>query len=370
MFGSNRKILAILFTCIAFIGNAQISKLEVSGIYGYHFASNVVNKTGASLNGYIKGVEFGFGKNGIGNSQFQKVHGAQKVMLNFRAAALNNIDTFGYVFGILPSLHLPVSITKNQALRAKISYGINFNSQQYNKETNFDNRAISSPINFGLDLGIDWEINLKEKYYLLLSPGVYHISNGSIKMPNGGINLLYLKAGFGLNRGKPNQEILKHNYELAETTWKYWLYGFATHREYNYFANLDRFWVFGLNQNLQYQFNQLYALGVGLDFHYDATQSLTDASKKLYQVKENEKYLMAIGISQRFSVGKFFLPFGVYTYFMPLNFIKEPVYIRFGLGYNLGKKWFIGSFFKGTINSKGQLKSDFMEWSLGYRFKD
>jgi 3-dehydroquinate synthetase len=83
-----------------------------------------------------------------------------------------------------------------------------------------------------------------------------------------------------------------------------------------------------------------------------------------------EKYLMAIGISQRFSVGKFFLPFGVYTYFMPLNFIKEPVYIRFGLGYNLGKKWFIGSFFKGTINSKGQLKSDFMEWSLGYRFKD
>jgi hypothetical protein len=46
--------------------------------------------------------------------------------------------------------------------------------------------------------------------------------------------------------------------------------------------------------------------------------------------------------------------------------VKEPIYIRFGLGYQFSKNWFIGSFFKGTINANGQLKSDFMEWSIGY----
>ncbi len=370
MLGSNRKTLVVLLLCLNLFGYSQINKIEISTLYGHHFATNVIDKTKASLEGPIQGIEFGFGKNGIGKPSYKSIYGEQKVMLNFRVAALNKIDTFGYAFGILPSIHIPLKITKNQALRAKVSYGINFNTQQYNKETNFDNRAISSPINFGLDLGLDWEINLKEKYYFVLSPGVYHISNGSIKMPNGGINLLYLKAGFGLNRGKPNQEILKHDYNLEKKAWKYWLYGFATHREYNYFSYLDRFWVFGLNQNIQYQLNKLYSLGLGMDFHYDATQSLTDKTKKLYQVKENEKYLVAIGISQRFSLGKFFLPFGVYTYIAPLTYIKEPLYIRFGLGYNLGPNWFIGSFFKGTINAKGQLKSDFMEWSLGYRLRN
>jgi hypothetical protein len=369
MVGSNRNILCLIACLGSLLARAQISKYEVSGIYGHHYATNVINKTGASLNGFIQGIEAGFGKNGIGKKEYQDIYGAQKAMLNFSAIALNNLDTFGYAFGISPSIYIPLKISPKHALRMKVSYGLSYNTQQFNKETNFDNRAISSPLNFGLNLGLDWEININKKYYLLLSPGIYHISNGSLKMPNGGINLVWLKAGFGLNRGIENSKLKTHQYALDKKGFKYWLYGFGTHREFNYFANLDRFWVFGLNQNFQYQFNHLYALGVGLDMHYDATQSLTNADgKKVHEVGENEKYLMALGLSQNFNLGKFFLPLGIYTYIVPLYVVKEPVYIRFGLGYHLNNRWFVGSFFKGTVNNKGQLKSDFMEWSLGYCF--
>ncbi len=369
MVGSNRYIISLIFLLTSIVGKTQIKKFEVAGVYGYHFATNTIYKTGASLNGPIKGIELGIGKSGIGNANYQEIYGAQKAMLNFRFIELNNKDTFGYAFSLLPSIHLPLSISKNQALRVKVSYGLTFNTQQFNKETNFDNRAISSPLNFGLDLGLDWELRIAKRQYLYLSPGIFHISNGSFKMPNGGINLVYLKAGFGLNQGLANSDLKKHSYSLDKKLWNYWIYGFATHREFNYFANLDRFWVFGLNQNLTYQINHLYAIGLGADLHYDATQSLTNADgKRVYQVKEHEKYLFAIGLSQQFTLGKIFLPVGVYTYLVPLSFIKEPVYIRFGLGYHFTKHWFVGSFFKGTVNNKGQLKSDFMEWSLGYRF--
>lgn len=88
---------------------------------------------------------------------------------------------------------------------------------------------------------------------------------------------------------------------------------------------------------------------------------------KLYEVGESEKFTLAMGIAQRFTLGKLFLPLGIYHYVKPLNNLPDPIYIRFGLGYQFTKKWFCGSFFKGTINEKGQLKSNFMEWSLGYK---
>ncbi len=369
MFGSTRKILIFFVLWPTCFLSAQTQKIEVTGLYGYHFATNVIDKTGQSLNGSIKGLEFGFGKLGIGKASYQNIYGSQKAMLNCKLIQLNQTDTFGYSFGLLPSIYLPIKISQHHALRFKVSYGLNFNTKQFSKENNFDNRAISSSINFGLDLGLDYELSNDKGRYLLLSTGVYHISNGSLKMPNGGINLMYVKAGVGLTRNADANKFLKHHYTLSKRYWQYWVYGFASHREYNYFANLDRFWVFGINQQLQYQLNHLYAIGLGLDLHYDATQSLTNADgKKLYQVNEYEKYMSAIGVSQQFRIGKIFLPLGLYHYLVPLHIVKEPVYIRFGLGYQFHPHWFIGGFFKGTVNSKGQLKSDFMEWSIGYRF--
>jgi hypothetical protein len=369
MFGSTRKILSLFAIWPSIFLNAQTQKIEATALLGYHFATNVIDKTGESLNGSIKGLELGFGKLGIGKPSYQAIYGSQKAMLNFKFIQLNNPDTFGYSLGILPAIYLPIKIKQHQALRFKVSYGLNFNSKQFSKENNFDNRAISSPINFGLDLGLDYELKHKTGRYLLLSSGVYHISNGSLKMPNGGINLMYLKAGIGLTRNADPEKFIPHQYTLPKRYWHYLVYGFASHREYNYFANLDRFWVFGINQQIHYQLNHLYAIGLGIDLHYDATQSLTNADgKKLYQVNEYEKYMSAIGLSQQFRVGKIFLPLGIYSYILPLHIVKEPIYIRFGLGYQFHKHWFIGGFFKGTVNGKGQLKSDFMEWSLGYRF--
>jgi hypothetical protein len=120
--------------------------------------------------------------------------------------------------------------------------------------------------------------------------------------------------------------------------------------------------------NYLYSVNKLYSIGLGLDGFYDATQGLLVNDKlRVRDIKENEKYHLALGIYQRFDVGKLFLPVGIYHYVLPLKNIQEPVYIRFGLGYQFHKNIYTGLFFKGTINNKLKLQSDFMEWTIGVR---
>lgn len=358
--------LTLLFSLLALLVNGQITRKEFSAFSGYHFASNNVWETGQSLSGIPIGLEYSIGKTGIGKEAYQKIYGAQKAMLNFRVIKMNNTDTFGFCLAVLPSINIPLFSKGLHALSAKVSYGINFNTKQFNEQTNFDNRAISSPINFGFDLAAEYEFQTARKRYYHISSGLYHVSNGSLHMPNGGINIIYLKAGLGLNQ---NQEkpVEGSHYKLENYKWRYWNYGFAAYKQMDYFSDMKEFWVFGFNQHLNYRINHLYSVGFGADLFYDATQSLTnEPGKNVYEVKENEKYFLALGLSQRFDLGKLFLPFGMYTYAAPLKEVKEPFYIRFGLGYQFSKNWFIGSFFKGTINSNGQLKSDFMEWSIGY----
>jgi hypothetical protein len=85
-------------------------------------------------------------------------------------------------------------------------------------------------------------------------------------------------------------------------------------------------------------------------------------------VKENDKWLAAIGICNELNIGKLTIPFELYYYFYDIDKIKRPVYMRFGLTYFPAKKIFVGCYFKGSNNKYNTLSSDFMEFALGWRF--
>jgi hypothetical protein len=343
---------------------------EASGLLGYHFASNNVNKTGMSLNGICSGINLSWVQTGLLKASFTEVYGKPRLALTARVVKMNNTDTFGYSIAIMPSYELPVLQGNKYQVGVRLSYGVNFNTKLFNEEKNFDNRAIVSPINFGLDIGLRSNIKISDKAQLNIGAGLYHVSNGSMKMPNGGINIIYGEVGYSyFVKGLPSFWNQKTNYgKDFKPKFEYAVYGLVSHRELGYFDYITRFWIAGLSQQFTYKFNRLYSLGLGLDGYYDATQPLLyNSHLKVYDIAEMDKYYMALGLYQRFDIGKLFLPFGVYHYVYKMENVQEPVYIKFGLGFKPGKHIFYGLFFKGTINKKQQLQSDFMEFSLGYR---
>ena len=373
------QIIRAIILCVVFLhGKAVLAQTEekvsygykISGLLGYHFAPNVVNKTNMSLNGYVKGFEISLVKYGLQKPLFTQVYGRPKLSVNAKFFMLNKPDTFGYSLGLIPTYDLPIISHNKLGLAARFGYGLNLNTVQYHREKNFDNRAISSAINFGFDIGASARYTFTSQLELEANAGLYHVSNGSLKMPNGGLNIMYGSLGLCyFPQGIKSQAHSKPNYADTSKNWQLQTQVAIGYRELGYFNNVTQFWVASASANILYRFNKLFSSGLGIDGFYDATHALQVSSKlRVRDISESQKYQLAMGMYNKFTIGKLFLPLGVYHYVYPIQAIQEPMYIRFGLGYQFHPKTYIGLFFKGTINKQLKLQSDFMELSLGQVF--
>ncbi len=190
-------------------------------------------------------------------------------------------------------------------------------------------------------------------------------------MPNGGINIYYLKGGVSYFFNETPYAKMKP-YDLALTNKKvfYTTYLAGAYREQGTFAYRNQFPIFTFHQAVMKPLNKIYNIGIGADLFYDASQALADEPELIpSQVNEGDKLLAALGICNELSIGKLAIPLEFYYYIYDLSVIKRPVYVRFGLTYFPHKKLFVGCYFKGSNNKYNTLGSDFMEFALGWRFR-
>ena len=359
-------VLLIISVFISIKVEAQMKGYGVEPFGGMHYAANVIYKTGANMNGYCGGIDLKFFPNQKRPNLFNDQYHNPDFSLNIRLCKLNNTDTFGFSIAIFPQIDIPIKKNSNYCLSAKIGYGLNFNTEQYDFHKNFDNRAIVSPLNFALDAGLILNYRLNSSNEIGISGGLYHVSNGSLKMPNGGINAVYT----GLSYRHHFEKYLDFKYKpiiknkAYESKFIYTIYLASGYREIAYFTSTKSFWVGSLNQQFTRKISRLYQLGITSDIFYDASPAIWENSlRSLISIQTREKLHAGLGFYQQFDIGRFFLPFSANFY---LTKVSRPFYIKFGLGYQLSPKWRIGSFFKGGIKNGSKLDSDFMEWSLGY----
>jgi hypothetical protein len=348
--------------------NAAIS-LNMLG--GYSFAPNKVDKTGASLDGLINGFEIGVTKQVNGTKEWHDTWGIPRIGLHLQSIFMNKPDTFGYHISLLPSVELRFFRWPNADISGKIAIGAAYASKGFDRQTNFDNRAVGSPINFALEVAGVYHHKITSKVDLNLELGYYHLSNGSFKMPNGGYNIYYTKLGVNYFFNQtPYTRRVKPHFELENKKIYHSGYISFAYREQGTFDYQRQYPVFTLHNALMKPLNKVYSLGIGLDLFYDATQALLYNEKLLYsQIKESNKYLAALGFCNELRIGKLGLPLEAYRYFYDLDIVKQATYIRFGLSYYPIKRFYMGCYFKGSINRNNTLESDFMEFAFGYSMR-
>lgn len=344
--------------------------IGLSYINGYNVAPNKIFKTGQSMDGIVTGFQLDFMKQVNGTKNWHKIYGIPRVGISFRTIFMNKPDTFGINYSLLPFMQFRLVKNKNSDFSTKLGLGGAFVTQTFKYLTNFDNRAISTPINFAVELAAIYNKKISKNIDLNLEAGFFHTSNGSFLMPNGGINIYYLKGGLSYFFIEAPYCKMK-SCDLLTTNKKifYSSYLAGGYREQGTFAYRRQFPVFAFHQAIMKPINKIYNIGIGADLFYDASNALNDEPNLIpSQVKEIDKWLAAIGVCNELNIGKLTIPFELYYYFYDFDKIKRPVYMRFGLTYFPVKKLFVGCYFKGTNNKNNVLSSDFMEFALGWRF--
>jgi len=347
--------------------------LRFNMIYGYNLATNDIWKGHKSMNGPISGFEIGYSKFTSRSKHWERLYGTPRIGLSFQTILMNKPDTFGTCYSLLPNIEFRVITLPRSEVSAKIAIGGTYVTRLFDEKSNFDNRAISSHLNFGIEFSASYHHEISNRVELNIEGSFFHVSNGNFSIPNGGYNLFYGKAGINYffdevpylkRRGTYLKSFKNKAYYTGYVSYAYRNQGtFAGYRQYS---------VLTLHQSVMKKINKISNIGVGLDAFYDPTSKLNYymlyKEKELFvsDVKENEKYHVGIGLCYELMVGKLTIPMECYEYIYDLKYVINPTYVRFGLKYNIFKKFFVGGFVKGGFDKSMKFESAYMEFATGW----
>ena len=230
---------------------------------------------------------------------------------------------------------------------------------------NGHNRLVSSPVTVHLNLDFGPVFKLNEQFDLYVRAVFSHASNGALKVPNKGINILGAQAGFRyFPKGRAN-EIHDKDYPFEKYNLIYVLDGIGV-RESN--TELGRYCL-GNTFEIGYSraFHPCFRYGGGIDVLY------TGENKVMYeynnaegQFKPIDYFSIAPYVAGELCYGNFIghLSFAYYVWqpaeYLPRHY--QRYYERLSFRYHFGKS---KTLFAGVGMRVHATKIDYIEWTVG-----
>lgn len=388
-----RKAVLIFCFLLSILGNAQDNNLA--------FTLSLGNGWVAPINDFVRGI----------NEDNTKI----TYMQNFSLRVTNEVDgtqpwhylyngyyygfglfhgrfnyskNIGNPFGIYSIIGAHVVNTQRFALKTEVAFGLSGIWKGYS-ETNKYNVAVSTPVECYLHLDVEGQYNINDNFHANLGAAFIHFSNGTMKKPNKGLNILTPIIGLSYS---PEKIVHTKKYKSSET--EYDILSFTPHWQtllsayfgqkgvFVTYPNPDTnnmtdaraaYPIFGIQGRFQRQLTFTHSLGLCLDVTYNESIGKNVKSYYTNGFKDDlslyQRFTSSIYLTYEYNLHNFsfVLDPGIYIYRHKEN---EKMYYskfiqRIGLRYQFPKNIFA----QFTLRAYDFRKADYIEWGIGYRFK-
>ncbi|WP_353197148.1 acyloxyacyl hydrolase [Parapedobacter defluvii] len=244
----------------------------------------------------------------------------------------------------------------------RISLGLASNFEPYDEENNPLNVLLGSHRNVSIELGI--QANYKLSTHLQMGAGLsfHHFSNGSIRQPNKGINLLPLSVTLTYIPYRESPDFGQTELpELDENGQVHLHYAFGI-KQFEP-RNRKRYFKSTVGIYWSYAVGYKWRLGVGGDLFYSDSgnqpEIAGDALNKMGAMFSGGPafYVDHVLTKRLYLNGNV----GVYIHRNDFNGEIKPVFLRIGTRYKVWKNAYAGISIKAHT-----AKADFVEWTMGY----
>ena len=340
-------------------------------IKGYDFSARGRNAPNRNFDAI--GAEFDFIYRADGHKDWQKLYNNPRFGLGLIYVLMPTEWLYGNIYSAMPFVNFTLINRATTSAFLKFGLGASYIDKQYDTSSvrELKNNLIGQPYNLGIQFGFGIHQKLFSNTELALEAGVLNFSNGSINAPNNGINLTYLKGGlnfFLYDRINHRGMTTFHN----DQTKKWYLQTFFgtayTKIRYPLKTEYD---IYVISTQLMYSKNKILNIGPGIDFYYDPTSNirlLRPAS--MDEIAEADKLKVAMGLSAEFNIGRISIPMrGMHYVYNLANVRVDRIYYVFGLRYTHKSNLFIQGSLKSTLDNTRGVRTDFIEYGIGYRFK-
>ena len=273
-------------------------------------------------------------------------------------------ESFGKPFGIYGFYDIPVVMPNKWSFIYSIGLGMAFNFNYYDPEGNPENELIGSFSNVYISVSMEGRYQLTPHWTTGIGMGFKHFSNGRVRLPNRGINLVPVTLMAEYHFEKQDTDYKKNNLAKFIPYNSINVFGAVGNKNFEYGEAV--YFKSSLGVSFIRQHSYKYRFGGGAELFYTA-----GSDKRVDEDKSNFNTFYSygfVGIFEWVVTPRMYVPmnFGVYLNYNEENY-EAPVYQRIGLRYLLGKDRKI---ITGVCLKVTEFHADYVEWTVGYAFKN
>ncbi len=351
------------FSCFGQIGGSKTNGLSIEIDYGYGFMMPHHKMIEYFVEDHIQTVDIKFNQATYGEKYWNQLYRYPHYGLGFYRSNLGNDEVYGMANALYAYIKVPFwGNLESSNLSWQIGFGGSYLTKHFDINENPQNLAIGTNLNIYIDLSIQSQIPLSKRINLTNNVRFSHFSNGKVKSPNKGLNIISGSIGLLYHLNEPPG---KYHLELPKIENKneysiIYAGGIKTKSRYEpgYFYASS----FMLNYHHNYSLKRRWSLGADLFYdetkrqYPDKTQNANMVNPNLYQAGLHVGHEMVLGDLAMI------INLGGYIY-VP---VKEdaPIYSRIGLRYRFAEKYIANI----TLKSHWAIAS-YIEWGIGYTFK-
>ena len=341
------------------------SNMMVEGrfYYGFLYAQHIELER---FNGHFPAFEINLQQETYGKHKWERAFSYPEIGLSFLYTNFGNSPGLGSAYSIFPFINFPLFRYHRFSFNFRFGLGAGYLTEKFDRLTNYKNLAIGSHINASINMMFQSRYKITNRLTVSLGGGLQHFSNGSLKLPNYGLNILAVNAGVAYRLARENRSIgdrflpptepysaiLRHSMEFdvgVALGWK------------NMKAVLGQnFMVFHLYENTFFPVMRKSKWGFGLDFSYDQSHVKilenegADVSNKLKIIRPgiNAAYMLVLS-----KLG-FIVNFGYYLGGEEKS--NGPFYEKLSFQYKFSKYFFANVMLKVHWG-----RADYIGWGFG-----
>lgn len=330
--------LYYLFTIICFfLVNIKGTAQEA---YTYTFGTNInkglilkhTNAIGHLTQSYPRGLEIYLNKNTYGQKAWEAIYNYPDVGFSLGYYDLDN-DVLGQAIALGLYMDFYFLRTRKSGLVFKVGTGLVYNTNPYDKVKNNKNVVVSTALAILLQPRLGYYFKINDQVKLTTALTITHFSNGAIKVPNKGINLLTFNLGVAYTFTK--EEMAYHKQDTVPPFSKKLRYNlglFSGVHQYTPQLEPEPFITFSfyIDKRLSY----MSALQAGLDGFFDlALKTYIDHDINLENQTKPDFKRVALIVGHELFISKISIltQLGIYLY-SPYK-AESAVYQRYGLKY-------------------------------------
>ena len=150
---------------------------------------------------YYNGLDLTFGRTNIDpDNIYSKIYRFPTYGIGYYISTFHTM-VIGNPSAVFFKMNIPIMFEGNRIFNASYmsAFGLSFNFNPYDSINNPYNTLIGSSVNCYLHIGLNLNFRISNKLTLFGSGGFKHFSNGTMKVPNKGLNMTQLSAGIKYN---------------------------------------------------------------------------------------------------------------------------------------------------------------------------